>query len=169
MPRHLIALLAVAALLLGFQSVGAQQPPPPLSTIAEALTRYSLTQADLPPGTRFTDPATERSNEDVIAGNPDSAEGVRTFGRITGLRQAITRASPPGTIVATIILLKDAESAWASTQTFTGFTPANELDVTQSGSAVGEHSLTFRYVTGSGANRAEVVGIGFQRDRPRRS
>lgn len=166
----LVLLIALAG--LGTGTVQAQEASSPLSPVARTLTRYALAPADLPAGSRLTGAPEESTNEDVAASDPDQAALIRRNGRFAEIDQVATRAGKPGTIVAAVILFRDAEGAWSDALDST-FPTGVRVESTVPGPPVGQRSVLFHYEaagtqTSNGQSRPVQVGVYqliFQRDR----
>lgn len=159
--------IIVAALLLAIvaaRPTAAQSPTGGLTTAARALTAYLPTAAELPGELTTRQPATEFSNEDVVASDPDYAALIRQYGRITEVAQAYVSAASPGNTVVSVAAFRDAEGAWGDALDST-FPAGVQVRRTLPGPAVGERSVLFQYARGSGVNAQDTAILVFQRDR----
>lgn len=136
--------LVLLALVGGVQRAEGQQPSG-LGAVAQALTRYALTSADLPEGARLTDAVQERTNELAAGSDPDLAPLLRSSTHLTGISQTITRSGTRGTIAVAIDLFQDAEGAWDYARDTSTFTSDIPLQVTIPGPAAGERSAVVSF------------------------
>lgn len=138
------------------------QPAPRLSPPAQSLVRYALTAADLPAGARLAAPITERTNEDVIIGDPDAPANLRRNGRLTGISQVVARAGAPAVSVG-IGLFQEREGAWNDARDTSGL-EGLEFELL-SPPQIGERAILVRILVGAAPSQAEVIALEFQRDR----
>ncbi|MGH2599725.1 MAG: PDZ domain-containing protein, partial [Dehalococcoidia bacterium] len=163
MLRRLLPLLLVLLLVVGGQTVSAQQEGR-LSAVAQSLVRYLPTAAELPPGVQIGAGPIEGTNEDIAASNPDAAELIYRFRRFTEAFELLSRAGGPGNIVASAALFESADGAWGDAQA-TNLGDLAEVERTEPGPDVGERSLLLHFTQGIAPNQIEGYILVFQRDR----
>lgn len=164
MPRRLLPVLALVVLLAGVRGAAAQTPGPRLSPTAQSLQTYLLTRADLPPGFRIVGQPEETNNEQAAASDPDQAELIRKWGRITQIDQSLERARPEALIDVSVTLMRDAEGAWGDALEST-FPPGVQVEQTLPGPPAGERSVGFSYRLGALPDQIQIHVLVFQRDR----
>lgn len=167
MAQRLIPVLAIILLLTGLRSAGAQPVQPPLSATAQAVTQYLLTDAELPSDFRRSSPFIEVSNERVVGapGGADLAPVVIEARRLTEVGYTARGATPLPQLSTWVGVFADADGAWqyASNYAFPYYLPP--ATKTLPGPDVGEHSVVYRYTTGTGATATDNIFLFFQRDR----
>ena len=165
MIKRLLPAIVVLLFVAGLGTAGAQPVAPSLSELGRPLLRYMLTEAELPAGVRLSGPLSELSNEALVAFSPDLAdEVIFRFGRLTAVDQNATRAGAPGQISIGINLFLTADGAWGDTLNST-FAADARVERTLPGPAIGERSVVFHTMRGSGAGATEAYYLGFQRER----